>query len=1254
MKQILLFFCLIYFSDTCFSQAPGFAWVKTANGTADEQTNDIVISKDNFVYTCGVFTSSSVQLNNQTLNNAGGTDIFVAKYDTAGNIIWAKKYGGSGADNAVAIATDSLNNVYVTGSCTGTVNFGSLSFSGGNFILKINSTGAETWIVQPAVNVTVYDIAADPNGNTVICGSFTGAATIGNLPVTSTIADDGFVAKFNSTGGFIWMKQVYSTPPVAFSQYCYSIDVCRSVAIAPNGQIDICGSVHGAEKIVIRNTVSSDTMITTETFDSQQTYGYFGFVMKLDMNGIYLWGKDNMNVTNSGRYQTIANNIASNPAGDIYIAAEFLSKSSSQGFHYTKLIKYDGSGQNLWTNLTTGYLAPTPWIPVTTPKVAYYNGKAYFTEKIPLPNATYGADYAKTKVHCVNDSGTLIWTSLYTNTNSDIYSLAAKDDVFAGGILSNSIFGNLTATYSGGNDGYLAKVENYLPPVSPLGFSSANPDKTICPGGSIPLAQSITVSGGVQPYSYNWAPGTTLNNAFILNAVATPATSTNYILTVTDAAGSVLKDTVLVTVRPQLAKPIIQLIPGSATSWADTLVCNSPEPGLLYNWYESGSYVGNAAKMLVAKISWGKYTVNITNALAGCTATSDIFYYNAVKANAGNDTTVCSGQPVTLGGYPEYFGMAGVGGTVTYHWYSIAGNIATGVLLNPHITINPTTTADYILYIDEGTGNSEIFDTVTIAVATGNNTATITASGSTNFCQGDSVTLTSSPAASYLWSTGAVTQSIVVRTSGTYSVYTTYGTICGATSAPVNVTVNPLAGTATIVALGPTTFCAESSIMLHAGPGFSYLWNTGDTTQDITVSTSGSYSVQVTNSFGCSSAISAPVSITVNPLPSMPVITASGPTTFCQGNYVLLTSSLGISYVWSNGVTGLNHTYAYFSDTYTVKVSDINGCFSHASAPVTTTVVPLPATPQVIPNGPTTFCQGGNVTLLSSIAGNSYLWNNTISSQQWVFATGSATYSVSVIQNGCQSAASLPVTITVNPLPAQPTVSVSGPITFCDGQTVTISSSNGNSYLWSNGANTISINVNSSGLYSVQVADNNNCQSQPSDPVNIIVNPLPDVPVITQVGSILQSSSATGNQWYFNGTIIPGATEQNYTYTTGGIYSVEVTNSFGCSSTSQSITANRNIGVTLHSGLPFFYQVNANPVQPNSVLSFTLAATSITSVIIFDISGRPVYSIIREQSLDRGTHSYPVGIKLSDMQKGIYYVVYVINGERITQKIVVL
>jgi hypothetical protein len=81
------------------------------------------------------------------------------------------------------------------------------------------------------------------------------------------------------------------------------------------------------------------------------------------------------------------------------------------------------------------------------------------------------------------------------------------------------------------------------------------------------------------------------------------------------------------------------------------------------------------------------------------------------------------------------------------------------------------------------------------------------------------------------------------------------------------------------------------------------LWSTGATTQSITVSAAGVYTVRVTNANGCQSAASIGTTVTVNPLPTTPTISAGGPTTFCSGGSVILTSSVGTSYLWSTGAT---------------------------------------------------------------------------------------------------------------------------------------------------------------------------------------------------------------------------------------------------------------------------------------------------------------------------------------------------------------
>src|SRR5205807_6564180 len=131
----------------------------------------------------------------------------------------------------------------------------------------------------------------------------------------------------------------------------------------------------------------------------------------------------------------------------------------------------------------------------------------------------------------------------------------------------------------------------------------------------------------------------------------------------------------------------------------------------------------------------------------------------------------------------------------------------------------------------------------------------------------------------------------------------------------------------------------------------------------------------------------------------------------------------------------INNTFvASASGNYTVTVTSL-GCTSAASAPTTVIVSPLPATPTITPGGPTTFCTGDSVTLTSSSAtGNLwYLNGNPIggATSNTYIATASGDYTATVTAAGCTSVASLATTVTVNPIPATPTITPGGPTTFC-------------------------------------------------------------------------------------------------------------------------------------------------------------------------------------------------------------------------------
>ena len=284
--------------------------------------------------------------------------------------------------------------------------------------------------------------------------------------------------------------------------------------------------------------------------------------------------------------------------------------------------------------------------------------------------------------------------------------------------------------------------------------------------------------------------------------------------------------------------------------------------------------------------------------------------------------------------------------------------------------------------------------------------------------------LTSSSAIDNLWSTGETTQSITILASGSYSVVVDNG-LCSAASAAISVTVNPLPLVPTITAGGATTFCSGGSVVLTSSSTSDNIWSTGETTQSITVSTSGNFTVEVITN-GCSSGSSIGETVTVNPTPSTPTITANGPTTFCAGDSVILTSSSATNNLWSTGETTQSIT-VLASGSFSVVVD--NGLCSATSAAISVTVNPLPSVPTITAGGATTFCSGGSVVLTSSSTSDN-IWSTGETTQSITVST-SGNFTVEVITNGCSSGSSITESVTVNPTPATPTITANGPTTFC-------------------------------------------------------------------------------------------------------------------------------------------------------------------------------------------------------------------------------
>ena len=357
--------------------------------------------------------------------------------------------------------------------------------------------------------------------------------------------------------------------------------------------------------------------------------------------------------------------------------------------------------------------------------------------------------------------------------------------------------------------------------------------------------------------------------------------------------------------------------------------------------------------------------------------------------------------------------------------------------------------------------------------------ATISVSGPLIFCTGGTVTLTANSGSQYLWSPGGqTTRSVTISSAGTYTVRVTNSSGLNATSSPVVVAITSTGTPPSISASGHASFCAGGNIVLTSSLASNYLWSNGATTQAITVSTAGSYTVRTTS--GSCVGTSSPLIVTVTSAPPIPVITANGPLDICDGTDITLTSSSSNGYLWSNGET-TQSIIVSTTGNYSVRVYSGLSCSSE-SVESAVVVHSIPATPVISAGGPLHLSMTNTSVTLTSTTAYSYLWSNGASVRD-ITVTLPGTYYVTIESaSGCTSTSSSIVVTSDNCTPPPvPVITLSGSSIIMAGDSVTLTASSGSGYLWSTGETTQSIIVSNDGTFSVSVYSGPACYSTSGD-----------------------------------------------------------------------------------------------------------------------------------------------------------------------------
>ncbi|MDQ3047794.1 MAG: SBBP repeat-containing protein [Bacteroidota bacterium] len=569
---------------------------------------------------------------------------------------------------------------------------------------------------------------------------------------------------------------------------------------------------------------------------------------------------------------------------------------------------------------------------------------------------------------------------------------------------------------------------------------------------------------------------------------------------------------------------------------------------------------------------------------------------------------ISSTNPDICFGSSIQYNVTQPGSPITFNWSFPSGSPSSSTSANPLVSYS----TPGIYNVQLITSNHHEKDTVFMtSYVTVNSFPVVSLGADADVCSGQSLLLNAGPGLStYSWNDGSTSQSISAYTSGLY--YVTGSNACGSDSDSISITQLP----APLLSLGPDSLlCPGQTALLDAGSGMSfYTWNGGQTTQTISISSAGLYDVIVTDTNGCSSADTIQLLSAVQPF-----VNIGTDTTICEGQMVLLNAAGGMSaYLWNDASSAQSLT-ATLNGIYYVDVTNASGCVARDSMQLTV----LPA-PLLDLGADTSICSGVTLILNAGTGSTSYTWNDASAGQTLtVFSAGQ--YYVSVSDgNGCTSSDTL--LLSVNSLPV---FDIGNDTSICSGQTISLNAGSGpSSYNWNTGAITQAIIVNNSGVYSVDIIDNNGCSG--SDTVQVTVNTLPYVDLGTdtifcQPGTIMLDAGSGLSTYFWN----DGSTAQTLSAAVTGQYYVNVADINGCNN-SDTIDIVADICLSIDEDLGSIITIYPNPATNKVILE--MHEMQLLGQAYFRL-----YTVLGTEAIDPVLiDNLKTEIDISALKKGIY------------------